>query len=42
MKKYILPFIIMLFINFLGLYLGGLATNPAKNKSDELKFKLSL
>jgi tryptophan-rich sensory protein len=28
MKKYILPFIIMLFINFLGLYLGGLATNP--------------
>ena len=28
MRKYILPFITMLIINFLGLYLGGLATNP--------------
>ena len=33
MRKYILPFITMLIINFLGLYLGGLATNPGV-KSD--------
>ena len=32
MKKY-LPIILMLIINFLGLYLGGLATNPGV-KSD--------